>query len=78
MDKYLSNILYQLKSETFWNEGTFTQISSVWDLPVILKWHGLQSLDKALDFFNKILYEQILLSEQSKICKVAAYKFGLV
>ena len=48
------------------------------DLPVILKLHGLQSLDKALDFFNKILYEQILLSEQSKKCKVTTYNFGSV
>ena len=32
----------------FWNEGTFTLTSSVQDLPVILKWHNFQSLEKAL------------------------------
>ena len=48
--KYVRSIYITLKSVTFWNEGTFTQASSVQDLPDILKWHNLQSLDKALNF----------------------------
>ena len=47
---YLRNILYHTKSVTFWNEGTFTWTSSVQDLQVILKWHNLQCLEKALEF----------------------------
>ena len=30
------------------NKGTFTRTSSKQDLPVILKWHTFQSLEKAL------------------------------
>ena len=39
---------------TFLNEGTFTLTSSVQDLPVILKWHNFQSLEKALNFFMEL------------------------
>ena len=35
----------------FWIGGTFTRTSSVQGLPVILKWHNLQNLDKAMDLF---------------------------
>ena len=43
-----------VKSVSFCNEGNFTLTSSVQDLPVILKWHNFQSLEKALNFlWNK-------------------------
>ena len=48
MDNVSEEYFITLKSVTFLNEGTFTR-TSVQDLPVILKWHNLQSLDKALD-----------------------------
>ena len=48
------NFYITVKSVTFWNEGTFTRTSSVQGLPVILKWHNLQSLETALDLFYRI------------------------
>ena len=53
---------------TFWIEGTFTQASYVQNLPVILKWHNLQSLDKALDLFIEFKFceSDFLLSEQEQ------------
>ena len=58
----------------------FTRTSSVQDLPVILKWHNLQSLDKALDFFIELNFcKSDLYSLNSlKKCKVAIYNFGSV
>ena len=41
---------------TFLNEGTFTLTSSVQDLPVILKWHNFQILQKALNFFMELKF----------------------
>ena len=46
------------------------------DLPVILKWHGLQSLDKALDFLIKFCMSKFY--SLNSLCKVAAYNFGSV
>ena len=65
---------------TFWNEGTFTRTSSVQGLPVILKWHNLQSLDKALDLFIEIKFceSDFYLQNGSKNCMVATYNFGSV
>ena len=40
----------------FWNEGTFTLTSSVQDLPVILKLHNFQSLEKALNYFMELKF----------------------
>ena len=65
---------------TFWNEGTFTRTSSVQGLPVILKWHNLQSLDKALDLFIEFKFceSDFDFLNRSKNWKVATYNFGSV
>ena len=46
-------------------------------LPVILKWHNLQSLDKALDLFIefKICESDFYFMNGSKNCMVATYNF---
>ena len=49
---------------TFWNEGTFTLTSSVQDLPVILKWHNFQSLEKALNRRKKCNRRPLITSVQ--------------
>ena len=74
------NILYHTKSVTFWNDGTFTRTSSVQDLPVILKWHNLQSLDKALDRFIEFEFcgSDFYFLNGSKTCMMATYNFGSV
>ena len=53
---YLRNILYHTKSVILLNEDNFTWTSSVQDLPVISKWHNLQSLNKALYFFIELIF----------------------
>ena len=65
---------------TFWNEGTFTQTSSVQGLPADLKWNYLQSLDKALDLFIdfKFCESDLYVLNESKNCMVATYNFGSV
>ena len=65
---------------TFWNEGTFIRTSAVQDLPVILKLHNLQSLDKALDPFIEFKFCQndFYFLNGSKNCMVATYNFGSV
>ena len=65
---------------TFWNDGTFTQTSSVQDLPVILKWHNLQSLDNALDIFIELKFceSDFYFLNGGKNCMVATYIFGSV
>ena len=65
---------------TFLNEGTFTRTSSVQGLLVILKWHNLQSLDKALDLFIEFKYSEsdFYFLNGSKKCMVATYNFGSV
>ena len=62
-----------LISVTIWNEGTLSQTLSVKDLPVILKWDNLQSLDKAFDFLIalKILQKRFPFSEQAQKYKMA-------
>ena len=50
MDNISEEYFISVKSVTFWNEGTFTLTSAVQDLPVILKWHNFQRLEKALNF----------------------------
>ena len=50
-----------VKSVNFWNEGTFTRISSLQDERVILKWNDLYSLDKALFY----LYTQLQMKPDS-------------
>ena len=56
---------------TFLNEGTFTLTSSVQDIPVILKWHNFQSLEKALIFMElKFLKSDVyLLNRHKKMCR---------
>ena len=67
---------------TFLNEGTFSQTLSVQDLPVILKGHNVQSLNKALDFFNRIkilnFKREFYSLNRRKKCKLATYNFGSV
>ena len=65
---------------TFWNDGTFTWTSSVQGLPVILKWHNLQNLDKALDLLIdlKICESDFYFLNGSKNLMVATYNFGSV
>ena len=66
---------------TFWNDGSFTRTSSVQGLPVILKLHNLQSLDKALDLFIvefKFCESDFYFLDGSKNCMVATYNFGSV
>ena len=65
---------------TFWNDGTFTWTSSVQGLPVILKWHNLQSLDKALDLLIEFKFckSDSYFLNGSKNCMVATYNFGSV
>ena len=45
---YQWNVSYCRKNVTFWNEGTFTLVPPVQDVPVIFKWNGMQSFGKAL------------------------------
>ena len=73
-------IYITLKSVTFWNDDTFTLTSSVQGLPVILKWHNLQSLDKALDLFIEFEFcENVFyFLNRSKNCVVVTYNFGSV
>ena len=49
-------------------------------LPVILKCHNLQSLDKALDLFIEFKFceSDFYFLNGSKNCKVATYNFGSV
>ena len=65
---------------TFWNDGTFTRTSSVQSLTVILKWHNLQSLDKALDLFIEFKFceSEFYFLNGSKNWIVATYDFGSV
>ena len=65
---------------TFWNDGSFTRTSSVQGLPVILKLHNLQSLDKALDLFIEFKFceSDFYFLDGSKNCMVATYNFGSV
>ena len=74
------NSLYHTKIVTFWNDGTFTRTSSLQGLPVILKWHNVQSLDKALDLFIKFKFceSEFYFLNGSKNCMVATYNFGSV
>ena len=50
------------------------------DLPVILKLHYLQSLDKALDCFIdlKFCHSGFYFLNRRKQCKVAVYSVGLM
>ena len=72
--------LYHTQSATFWNDGTFTRTSSVQGLPVILKWHKLQRLDKALDLLIELKFCECIFYflYGSENCIVATYKFGSV
>ena len=74
------NSLYHTKGVTFWNDGTFTRNRYVQSLPVILKWHDLQILDKAFDLFIefKLCESNVYLLNGSKNCMVATYNFGSV
>ena len=49
-------------------------------LPVILKWHILQSLDKALGLLIEFKFceSDFYFLNGSKICVVATYNFGSV
>ena len=49
-------------------------------LPVILKWHDLQSLDKALDLFIEFKFckSDFYFLNGSKNCMVATYNFSSV
>ena len=49
-------------------------------LSVILKWHILQSLDKALDLFIEFKFceSDFYFLNRSKNCMVATYNFGSV
>ena len=49
-------------------------------LPVIFKWHYLQSLDKALDLFIELKFceSEFYFLKGSKYCMVATYNFGSV
>ena len=49
-------------------------------LPVILKWHCLQSLDKALDLIIELKFceSDFYFLNGSKNCMVATYNFGSV
>ena len=49
-------------------------------LPVILKWHNLQSLDKALSLFIEFEFceSNFYFLNGSKNCLVATYNFGSV
>ena len=49
-------------------------------LPVVLKWHYLQSLDKALDLFIEFKFceSDFYFLNGSKNCMVATYNFGSV
>ena len=49
-------------------------------LPVILKWHNLQSLDKALDLFIEFKFceSDFYFLNGSKKCMEATYNFGSV
>ena len=40
MDNISEEYLYHSKKCDFLNEGTFTLISSVQDIPIILQWHN--------------------------------------
>ena len=64
----------------FWNDGTFTKTSSVQGLPIILKWHNLQSLIKALDLFIEFKFceSDFYFLNGNKNCMVATYNFGSV
>ena len=65
---------------TFWNDGTFTRISSVQGLSFIFKWHNLQSLDKALDLFIELKFceSDFYFLNGIKNGMVATYNFGSV
>ena len=49
-------------------------------LPVILKWHIMQSLDKALDLFLEFKFceSDFYFLNGNKNCMVATYNFGLM
>ena len=49
-------------------------------LPVILIWHNLQSLDKALDIFKEFEFceSDFYFLNGIKNCMVATYNFGSV
>ena len=65
---------------TFWNDGTFTRTSSVQGLPVILKWHSLESLDKALDLLIEFKFceSDFYFLNGNKKYMVATDNFGSV
>ena len=69
-----------LKSVTFLNDGIFTRTLSVQGQQDILKWHSLQSLDKALDLFIEFKFceSDFYFLTGSKNCMVATYNFGSV
>ena len=71
------NSIYHTKSVTFWNDGTFTWNSSVQGLPVTLKWHNLQWLDKAFGLFIEFKFceSDFYFLNRSKNCMVATYNF---
>ena len=50
------------------------------DLPVILRWHYSQSLEKALDLFIEFRFCEgdFYFLNGSKTCMVATYNFGSV
>ena len=68
---------------TFWNEGTFTLTNSVQDLPIILKLHNFQSLEKALNrrknaqvatfYFVQYTYLNIFFSETTWLIELKFY-----
>ena len=64
----------------FWNDGTFTRTSSEQGLPVILDWHNLQSLNKALDLLIEFKFceSDFDILSRSKNCMVATYNFSSV
>ena len=74
------NGLYHTKSATFLNEGTFSWTWYVQGLPVILKWHHLQSHDKALELFIEFKFceRDFNFLNRSKNYMVATHNFGSV
>ena len=72
---YLSIILYHAKSVTFLNQGTFSWSVSMQNIPVILKWDNLQSLEKTLDFYIALKFckSDFHFLNRRKKCKVATF-----
>ena len=80
MDNVSGHFYTTLNSVTFWNEGTFSRILSVQDLPVIFEKRYFQSLDKALDFIiaSKFCKRDFYFLNRRKKCKVATYNIVTV